>query len=158
MFLKPCTGRKSRLDPIPNIFMIFKKLKQHFFFIDFYKIDFIKFWNRPPAQSHVFCNFSSFCRRRHFYNFMTDNESKKVAKIITSKKSPKPQKPIIQKTSILALFDPPYLGQYVPVSAMELKWSFLRGPAHKIEKRPFFAKKREVEEKKKGFEVSTCLQ
>ena len=72
-------------------------------------------------------------------------------------KSQKPQKPIIQKTSILALFDPPYIGQYVPVSAMELKWSFLRGPAHKIEKKPFFAKKREVEEKKKGFEVSTCF-
>ena len=79
-------------------------------------------------------------------------------KIHRPQKTRKPQKPIIQKTSILALFDPPYIGQYVPVSAMELKWSFLRGPAHKIEKRPFFAKKREVEEKQKGFEVSTCLQ
>ena len=158
MFLKPCTGRKSCLDPIPNIFMIFKKLKHSFFFIKIYKIHFIKSWNRPPAQSHVFCNFSSFCRRQHFYDFMTDNESKKLTKFHRPQKTRKPQKSIIQKRPILALFDPPYIGQYAPVSAMELKWSFLRGPAHKIEKRPFFAKKREVEEKKKGFEVSTCLQ
>ena len=80
-----------------------------------------------------------------------------MLKTIVDRKSQKPQKPIIQKTSILALFDPPYIGQYVPVSAMELKWSFLRGPAHKIEKRPFFAKKREVEERQKGFEVATCF-
>jgi hypothetical protein len=40
---------------------------------------------------------------------------------------------------------------------MELKWSFLRGPAHKIEKRPFFAKKRKIEENQKGFEDSTCF-
>ena len=33
MFLKSCKGRKSCLDPIPNIFMIFKKLKQRFFII-----------------------------------------------------------------------------------------------------------------------------
>ena len=56
-------------------------------------------------------------------------------------KNPKPRKPIIQKRSILALFRLPYIGQYVRFSAMELKWSFLRGPAHKIEKRPFFVKK-----------------
>ena len=158
MFLKSCKGRKSCLDPIPNIFMIFKKLKQHFFFIDFYKIDFIKFWNHPPAQSHVFCNFFIVASLSTFSWFSTECESKKVVKIMTLQKTRKPQKSIIQKRPILALFDPPYIGQYVPVSAMELKWSFLRGPAHKIEKRPFFAKKREVEEKKKGFEVSTCLQ
>ena len=89
---------------------------------------------------------------------MTDNESKKVVKTMALQKTRKPQKPIIQKRSILTLFRLPYIGQYVPFSAMELKSSFLRGPAHKIEKTPFFAKKREVEEKKKGFEVSTCLQ
>ena len=64
-----------------------------------------------------------------------------MLKTIVLQKTRKPQKPIIQKRSILALFDPPFIGQYVPVSAMELKSSFLRGPAHKIEKRPFFAKK-----------------
>ena len=74
-----------------------------------------------------------------------------------SSKTPKTQNPIIQKRSILALFRLPYIGQYVPFSAMELKSSFLRGPAHKIEKRPFFAKKREVEENQKGFEDSTCF-
>ena len=31
MFLKSCKGRKSRLDPIPNIFMIFKNSQQAFF-------------------------------------------------------------------------------------------------------------------------------
>ena len=116
-----------------------------------------KLWNRPPTQSHVFCNFSSLPHRRHFFNFTTDNESKKMWKTSTSPKSPKPQKPIIQKRSILALFRLPYIGQYVRFSAMELKWSFLRGPAHKIEKRPFFAKKRKIEEQQKGFEVATCL-
>ena len=118
-------------------------------------------WNFFPAQSHVFSTFfiDRNCHRcRHFFIFTTDNESKKMLKTSSSPKSPKPQKSIIQKRSILTLFRLPYIGQYVRFSAMELKWSFLRGPAHKIEKRPFFAKKREVEEKQKGFEVSTCLQ
>ena len=80
-----------------------------------------------------------------------------MLKTVVLQKTRKPQKPIIQKRSILALFRLPYIGQYVRFSAMELKWSFLRGPAHKIEKRPFFAKKRKIEEQQKGFEVATCF-
>ena len=79
------------------------------------------------------------------------------AMLTKSPKTPKTQNPIFQKRSILALFRLPYIGQYVRFSAMELKWSFLRGPAHKIEKRPFFAKKRKIEEQQKGFEVATCF-
>ena len=53
MFLKSCKGRKSCLDPIPNVLMIFKKSQQHFFscfyFFHHHRWDFL------PAQSHVFC-------------------------------------------------------------------------------------------------------
>ena len=153
MFLKSCKGRKSCLDPIPikkdfienfqqvifSCFYIFKKLKS------------------SPGTIPRFLQLFIVSSLSTFFIFTTDNESKKMLKTSSSPKSQKPQKPIIQKRSILALFRLPYIGQYVRFSAMELKWSFLRGPAHKIEKRPFFAKKREVEEKQKGFEVSTCF-
>ena len=122
-------------------------------------MNFIKSWNRPPAQSHVFCNFFIVSSSSTFSWFSTGSKSKKMLKTIVDRKSQKPQKPIIQKTSILALFDPPYIGQYVPVSAMELKWSFLRGPAHKIEKRPFFAKKNEKwRSGRKGLKLRLALQ
>ena len=99
----------------------------------------------------------------HFHRLrrskVTDNESKKVMNFRRPQKVQKPQKPIIQKRSTLALFDPPYIGQYVPVSAMELKSSFLRGPAHKIEKRPFFAKKSEKwRSGRKGLKLRLALQ
>ena len=157
MFLKSCKGRKSCLDPIPNVFMIFENLQQRFFSSS---SSWFYFFSRPdatPSFLSLFIVLRPSHRHRLRRSKVTDNESKYFLKSSKNPKSQKPQKSIIQKRPILALFDPPYIGQYVPVSAMELKWSFLRGPAHKIEKRPFFAKKREVEEKKKGFEVSTCF-
>ena len=159
MFLKSCKGRKSCLDPIPRLFINFENLQHHFFCI------FIIDHRLQPATIPLFL------QRFHHHRFSCFHDVvEKSWPTMNQKrwwKSPPPpffqkpqkvRKPIIQKRSILALFAPPYIGQYVPVSAMELKWSFLRGPAHKIEKKPFFAKKRKVEEKKKGFEVSTCLQ
>ena len=57
MFLKTCKGRKSCLDPIPNIFMIFKKSQQRFFscFYNFQEFHFIF----SPASAHDFCKISS---------------------------------------------------------------------------------------------------
>ena len=145
MFLKSCKGRKSCLDPIPNIFMIFENLQQRFFSSSSSSFDdFENMKSSPgtiPRFLHNFIDRRCCHHRRHHRSKVTDNESKKMLKTSKTPKSRKPQKPIIQKRSILALFRLPYIGQYVPVSAMELKWSFLRGPAHKIEKRPFFVKK-----------------
>ena len=92
MFLKTCKGRKSCLDPIPKLFMIFENLQQRFFYKNFHENDFIKSWNRPPAQSHVFLQIFIVLSSSTFSWFYNRQWIKIFSKIFKKPKIPKTPK------------------------------------------------------------------
>ena len=114
-----------------------------------------------PRFLQLFINFrfSTFhdFRRRH----ETENELKKVEKVdifAKSQKSPKTPKPDHPKKVDFGPFRP---SLYRPIRTGfrdGAKMVIFEGSRPQNRKKPFFCKKkRKVEEKKKGFEVSTCF-
>ena len=92
MFLKSCKGRKSCLDPIPKLFMIFKNSQQRFFSSSSTIID------DNSSQFHFFCKifiimkFSSFLQS---LKIVTANESKpsmEISPSVVFSKNPKSPK------------------------------------------------------------------
>ena len=96
MFLKPCTGRKSCLDPIPNIFMIFKKLKQRFFLSSSSSSSSSFSFFSSPDATPSFLSLFIVLRSSHHHRLrrskVTGNESKYFLKIFKKPKIPKTPK------------------------------------------------------------------
>ena len=96
MFLKTCKGRKSCLDPIPNIFMIFKNLQQRFFssssstFFIFHKMKFSP--GTIPRFLQIFIDSSS-STFFHFYNRQWIKKSDVFSSTSKNPKTPKTDHP-----------------------------------------------------------------
>ena len=159
MFLKSCKGRKSCLDPIPNIFMIFKKSQQRFFscFYFFHH----RCWKFSPALAHDFCKI--LLKNFLFIIFivvidMTQSELKicKIFKTLIFSKTPKTDHP---KKVDFGPFSTPLYRPIRTVFRDGAKMVIFEGSRPQNRKKALFCQKNEKwRSGRKGLKLRLALQ
>ena len=138
MFLKSCKGRKSCLDPIPKLFMIFKNLQQRFFSSSSSMID--HFQNVAIVPRHNPTFFARFHRSplSTFFSRSWLKESWKFSKISKKPKIPKTDHP--EKVD----FGPFSTSLYTPIHSLfrdGAKMVIFEGSRPQNRKKALFCKK-----------------
>ena len=159
MFLKSCKGRKSCLDPIPNVFIIFENLQQHFFscflFSHHHRCNFL------PALAHDFCKISLIAVVNIFIIivFIMTAIALKIVKIIKTLIFPKTPKTDHPKKVDFGPFSTPL---YRPIRTLfrdGAKIVIFEGSRPQNRKKAFFCQKNEKwRSGRKGLKLRLALQ